>query len=57
MIKILLSLALFVMTIWAIISVVSSNEGVATKVIWIVVILLLPIIGLVAWFFLGPRAT
>lgn len=48
-------LILLVLNVWAIIKVVQSSAGTGNKVLWIVLILLLPILGLILWYFLGPR--
>ncbi len=48
-------LILLVLNVWAIIKVVQSSVGTGNKVLWIVLILLLPILGLILWYFLGPR--
>ncbi|MFK8078317.1 MAG: PLDc N-terminal domain-containing protein [Granulosicoccus sp.] len=42
-------------TIWAIVRTIQSNASTAKKTIWIVFILLLPLFGLIAWFFFGPK--
>jgi hypothetical protein len=41
--------------VWAIINIFQSSESIGTKVLWTVGVLLLPVIGVIAWFFLGPR--
>ena len=41
--------------IWAIINIFQSTESKEKKLIWILVVLLLPLVGLILWFFLGPR--
>jgi hypothetical protein len=41
--------------IWAIINIFQSSASNEKKLIWIVVVLLLPLLGLILWFFLGPR--
>ena len=41
--------------IWAIINILQSAESNGTKLIWILVVLLLPLLGLILWYFLGPR--
>jgi len=41
--------------IWAIINVFQSSASSEKKLLWILVILLLPLLGLILWFFLGPR--
>ncbi len=42
--------------IWAILNIFQSSVATAQKLIWIVVVVLLPLLGLILWFFLGPRA-
>lgn len=51
----LFGLLVLIADIWAIINVFQSNENTGKKVLWIVVILLLPVIGFVIWFLAGPR--
>ena len=41
--------------IWAIINIFQSAASNEKKLIWILVVLLLPLVGLILWFFLGPR--
>ena len=41
--------------IWAIINIAQSAASNEKKALWIVLVLLLPLIGLVLWYFLGPR--
>lgn len=41
--------------IWAIINIFQSSASNEKKLIWIVAVALLPLLGLVLWFFLGPR--
>jgi hypothetical protein len=48
---------LLALDIWAIVSVVGSQATTGKKVIWVLVILFLPLLGFVAWLFLGPRAS
>ena len=42
--------------IWAIVSVLQSAASNEKKLIWIVAVVLLPVLGLALWFFLGPGA-
>jgi len=49
-------LVVLVLNIWAIISIFSSSSTVGKKVIWTLLVLVLPIIGFIIWFFAGPRA-
>ncbi|MBF8780355.1 PLD nuclease N-terminal domain-containing protein [Pseudomonas fulva] len=41
--------------VWAIVSVFRSQKSEATKVMWAVIILALPVLGLALWGLLGPR--
>jgi len=51
-----LGLILLVLDVWAIVKIFQSSAGTGSKVVWIVVILLLPLLGFILWFFLGPKA-
>jgi len=46
---------LLICVIYAIVKTVQSNASTGTKVIWILVLLLLPFLGFILWFFLGPK--
>ena len=41
--------------IWAIINILQSSVSNEKKLLWIVVVALLPLLGLILWYFLGPR--
>ena len=41
--------------IWAIINIFQSSASNEKKLIWILAVLLLPLLGLILWFLLGPR--
>ena len=41
--------------IWAIINIFQGAASNEKKLIWILVVVLLPLLGLILWFFLGPR--
>lgn len=53
----LIGLAILVLDIWAIINIVQSGVDTGKKVLWVLLILFLPVIGLVIWALLGPRGT
>lgn len=40
--------------IYAILQIAQSSATGGVKVIWILIILLLPLFGLIAWYFAGP---
>jgi succinate dehydrogenase/fumarate reductase cytochrome b subunit len=41
--------------VWAIINIAQSSASNGRKALWIVLVLVLPVLGLILWFFLGPR--
>ena len=42
--------------IWAILKIAGSGASTGAKALWIVLILVLPVLGLILWALLGPRA-
>lgn len=42
--------------IWAIINIFQSSVSNEKKLIWILAVALLPLLGLILWYFLGPRS-
>ena len=52
----IIGLLILIADIYAIVKVVQSSAPTLNKVIWIVVILVLPIIGLIIWYLLGPKS-
>ncbi len=42
--------------IWAVINIFQSSVSTEKKLIWIVAVVLLPVLGLILWFFMGPRS-
>ncbi|SNT23181.1 PLD nuclease N-terminal domain-containing protein [Tropicimonas sediminicola] len=49
-------LILLVLDIWAIVSIFGSRAGTGAKVLWIVLVIVLPLVGFLIWLFAGPRA-
>jgi len=41
--------------IYAILKIAQSSATTGAKALWIVVVLLLPVIGVIAWYFAGPK--
>jgi len=50
----ILGLVILVLDIYAIVKIIGSGADTLNKVIWVLVVLILPVIGLIAWYFLGP---
>ncbi len=51
----LVGLIILALDIWAILNVIKSSSEVGIKVLWILLIALLPVLGLVIWAIAGPR--
>ena len=51
----ILGLLILAGDIWAMINIFQSSVSNEKKLLWILVVVLLPLLGLILWFFLGPR--
>lgn len=49
-------IVVFVLDVWAIAQVINTNEPMSKKILWIAIIVILPILGLIIWYFAGPRS-
>lgn len=50
----IIGLLIFILDIWAIVKVINSSEDTGSKVLWILLIIILPVVGLIAWLIAGP---
>jgi hypothetical protein len=51
----LLGLIWLIIVIWAIVKVAQSPAGPVPKLLWILILLFMPVLGLILWLFLGPK--
>jgi hypothetical protein len=51
----ILGLLLLAADVWAILNIFQSPAGTGSKALWIVLVLVLPLLGLIIWYFAGPR--
>jgi phospholipase D-like protein len=51
----IVGLIILALDIWAIINVIQSGASTGSKILWVLLILVLPVVGLIIWFFVGPR--
>ncbi|EFW85293.1 PLDc N-terminal domain-containing protein, partial [Pseudomonas savastanoi] len=51
----LVGLIILALDIWAIINVLKSGAETGKKILWVLLIVLLPVVGLIIWAILGPR--
>ncbi|HTY51457.1 MAG TPA: PLD nuclease N-terminal domain-containing protein [Steroidobacteraceae bacterium] len=49
------SLLVLIADVWAVINVLQSSSATDKKVIWTVVVIVLPVLGFILWLLLGPR--
>jgi uncharacterized membrane protein len=51
----IVGLLILIADVWAIVNIAQSGASTGRKVLWIVLVLVLPVLGLILWFLLGPR--
>ncbi len=51
----LVGLIILALDIWAILKIIGSSASTGAKVVWILLILFLPLLGLIIWYFAGPK--
>jgi len=48
-------LIILIADVWAIVNILQSAADTGRKVLWVVVVLVLPILGVILWYFMGPK--
>ncbi|SMO72080.1 PLD nuclease N-terminal domain-containing protein [Paracoccus laeviglucosivorans] len=51
-----ISAIIFALDVWAIASIINTNVATSTKIIWILLVAVLPVVGLIIWWLAGPKA-
>ncbi|MBW1743034.1 MAG: PLDc_N domain-containing protein [Deltaproteobacteria bacterium] len=51
----IIGLLILVADIWGILNVIGSGATTGKKVLWIVIILVFPLVGLIVWYLAGPK--
>ena len=49
----LIGAVILVLDVWAILSVLMGNSSIERKLLWVLVILLLPVLGIILYLFMG----
>jgi uncharacterized BrkB/YihY/UPF0761 family membrane protein len=49
------SLVVLIADIWALINIFQSSADTGTKLLWTVIVILLPVLGFICWYFWGPK--
>jgi hypothetical protein len=50
------SLIVLIADVWAIVNIFQSAADTGRKVIWTVLVIVLPVLGFILWYFLGPKS-
>ena len=48
---------IIVLDIWAIVSILSSGASTGSKVLWTLLVLILPVLGFIIWLIAGPKSS
>ncbi len=48
-------LLVLIADVWAILHIFQSTSSILSKALWIVLVLALPLLGVIIWWFAGPR--
>ena len=51
----LFGLLILAADIWAILNITQSGATIGSKALWILLVLVLPLLGVIIWYFAGPR--
>ncbi len=51
----LIGIIVLIADIYAIISILGSSASNGNKALWVIIIVLLPVVGFILWYFLGPK--
>ncbi len=51
----LYSLVLLIADVWALVNIFQSGADTGKKVLWTVLVILLPLLGFIAWLLAGPK--
>jgi hypothetical protein len=50
----LVGIITLILLIWGLVGVVQSSASPIEKLIWVLILIALPIIGFILWYFIGP---
>ncbi|HEV2614560.1 MAG TPA: PLD nuclease N-terminal domain-containing protein [Gammaproteobacteria bacterium] len=50
-------LILLILDVWALINIINSSRDNGAKVLWVLLVLIFPLVGFIAWLVAGPRSS
>lgn len=48
-------LIVLIADVWALVNIFQSSADTGRKVLWVVLVIVLPVVGFILWYFLGPK--
>jgi len=52
---ILFALTVLIADVWSVVNVIQSSADTGKKVLWTVSVIIVPVLGFIFWYFLGPK--
>lgn len=52
----LIAIIVFALDVWAIAQIINSSAEKSSKIIWVIIVAVLPVVGLIAWYIAGPKS-
>jgi hypothetical protein len=49
-------LIVLIADVWALVNIFQSSADTGRKVLWVVLVIVLPVLGFILWYFLGPKS-
>jgi hypothetical protein len=53
----IVGLIILLLDIYAVVKIIQSGASTGAKVLWILLVLILPFVGLIIWFLAGPKGS
>lgn len=51
----IIGLLVLLLNIWALFKIWTGAASAGSKIVWTIIILLFPVVGVIVWYFFGPR--
>ena len=48
-------LLVLIVDVWAIVNIIRSGATTEKKILWVVIVAVLPVLGVILWYFLAPE--
>ncbi len=51
----IIGIIVLIADVYALVNILGSSASPGNKILWVLVVFLLPVIGFILWYFMGPR--